>query len=662
MSHGGTRTPWTRRTHSQREVEQLLECTVAQAREGMQLRHCVVGEYAALGKAQVAAVADTFADENPVLDACVAGLLGELDVSNAQLAVARTLTAELEDMHAKFAAKQTRVDVRSAAGMVQRYMTDPRAGQQPRHCGTPRSPRCARHASTTATLETNVVGPPQWLRRGGGAVVGGALMSETVECGGQGGLRTFEDEVWAGMILRGAGRGEGARRSKVFDRCRPKPDRELTATALKSSATWLPSPTEMGNWCPHPEEAGGNNNGEALIQAAKSALTGIAGYFGTSEPANTLVSTSAKSPTAEQELPLDAVTSPEDLPIGLAPKPTLPRVDPNLITAVHSVSQIPALDERYLALNARVPIPARQPTSSSLASLASTTSSFSATAGFTSTIHPREGDTNNPSPRESGYAPLASTPTLLSPAAQDAMSTARENGASAVAPPFTPIPPVHPDTRESGDAEGTDDTYFPAVPTPGAFATGIPLERERLIPGEGAGEESAVDERARLVREGAVPLVRSVREYGVGSFDSALVDLSGDGQGVRADWTSANGHTDAEDAQRAVFSEPGFGVLGREGGDGDDRDGIAEVPRAADSDANSKAQEGGAVFTAYGVHVPTTVAHASGQGGEDSGSPVERDGDGDGDDLQDEVGQGQGTVTKRRSRFVAKIKEKMHVG
>ncbi|KAJ7769127.1 hypothetical protein DFH07DRAFT_769032 [Mycena maculata] len=123
MSHGGTRTPWTRRTHSQREVEQLLECTVAQAREEMQLRHCVVGEYAALGKAQVAAVADTFADENPVLDACVAGLLGELDVSNAQLAVARTLTAELEDMHAKFAAKQTRVDVRSAAGMVQRYMT-----------------------------------------------------------------------------------------------------------------------------------------------------------------------------------------------------------------------------------------------------------------------------------------------------------------------------------------------------------------------------------------------------------------------------------------------------------------------------------------------------------------------------------------------------------
>ncbi|KAJ7761276.1 hypothetical protein DFH07DRAFT_771601 [Mycena maculata] len=120
MSHGGTRTPWTRRTRLQREVEQLLGCTVVQAREGMQLRDRVVGEYAALGKVQVVAIADTFADKNPALDACVAGLLGELDVSNARLVAARTLTAELEDMHAKFAVKQTRVDDRSAAGMVQR--------------------------------------------------------------------------------------------------------------------------------------------------------------------------------------------------------------------------------------------------------------------------------------------------------------------------------------------------------------------------------------------------------------------------------------------------------------------------------------------------------------------------------------------------------------
>ncbi|KAJ7744289.1 hypothetical protein DFH07DRAFT_963831 [Mycena maculata] len=176
MSHGGTRTPWTRRTRLQREVEQLLGCTVVQAREGMQLRDRVVGEYAALvrrfggasrqclhrrrGKVQVVAIADTFADENPALDACIAGLLGELDVSNARLVAARTLTAELEDMHAKFAVKQTRVDDRSAAGMVQRY------DKKPRHRGTHRSLRCAWHASTTATLEINVVGLTQRLRRG----------------------------------------------------------------------------------------------------------------------------------------------------------------------------------------------------------------------------------------------------------------------------------------------------------------------------------------------------------------------------------------------------------------------------------------------------------------------------------------------------------------
>ncbi|KAJ7774655.1 hypothetical protein DFH07DRAFT_952363 [Mycena maculata] len=139
------------------------------AREGMQLRDRVVGKYAALvrrfggasrqclhrrrGKVQVVAIADTFADENPALDTCVAGLLGELDVSNARLVAARTLTAELEDMHAKFAVKQTRVDDRSAAGMVQ---------QTRNHDIAAPIARCA----VRGTLDINVVELTQRLRRG----------------------------------------------------------------------------------------------------------------------------------------------------------------------------------------------------------------------------------------------------------------------------------------------------------------------------------------------------------------------------------------------------------------------------------------------------------------------------------------------------------------
>ncbi|KAJ7740463.1 hypothetical protein DFH07DRAFT_943745 [Mycena maculata] len=208
--------------------ERALERAVAQAREETKLSDRVVGEYAALvrrlegrelpvsasaksdaggssatlvdppsspldalaqGKAQVAALADTFADENAALEARVAALQGELDVSNAQLAAARTLTAELGDelARAKFAAEQARVDDRSAAGMVERYMKFTQQTTTSLHASL--AALRARHAATTATLEINVASLTQQLgaaRRGEERLraaldeAGGALVRETV--------------------------------------------------------------------------------------------------------------------------------------------------------------------------------------------------------------------------------------------------------------------------------------------------------------------------------------------------------------------------------------------------------------------------------------------------------------------------------------------------
>ncbi|KAJ7493125.1 hypothetical protein B0H11DRAFT_2228451 [Mycena galericulata] len=75
-------------------------------------------------KSQLAALTDRFALETTALSARAATLQTELDIAQAQLAAARTLTAELgaEVGRAKFAAEKARVDDRSAAGMVERYM------------------------------------------------------------------------------------------------------------------------------------------------------------------------------------------------------------------------------------------------------------------------------------------------------------------------------------------------------------------------------------------------------------------------------------------------------------------------------------------------------------------------------------------------------------
>jgi hypothetical protein len=75
-------------------------------------------------KAQLAALVESFAEQKAALDARAAALEGERDVAQAQLAAANTLSAELGTAlaKAKFEREQARVDDRSAAGMVERYM------------------------------------------------------------------------------------------------------------------------------------------------------------------------------------------------------------------------------------------------------------------------------------------------------------------------------------------------------------------------------------------------------------------------------------------------------------------------------------------------------------------------------------------------------------
>ncbi|KAJ7229679.1 hypothetical protein B0H12DRAFT_965957, partial [Mycena haematopus] len=135
--------------------EATLQRGLVQTREETRLTDGVVREYAALvrnlddqrrevrgitptlvavdpdseshledGKKQLAALVQTFGDENDALAARVETLEAEREVAQTQLVAANTLVAELGDelARAKFEREQARVDDRSAAGMVERYM------------------------------------------------------------------------------------------------------------------------------------------------------------------------------------------------------------------------------------------------------------------------------------------------------------------------------------------------------------------------------------------------------------------------------------------------------------------------------------------------------------------------------------------------------------
>jgi uncharacterized protein involved in exopolysaccharide biosynthesis len=78
----------------------------------------------AASKGELAELAAAHASQIIALEARVASLEHELGVAESRASAAQTLTGELGDALArsKFAAEQARVDDRSAAGMVERYM------------------------------------------------------------------------------------------------------------------------------------------------------------------------------------------------------------------------------------------------------------------------------------------------------------------------------------------------------------------------------------------------------------------------------------------------------------------------------------------------------------------------------------------------------------
>ncbi|KAJ7463975.1 hypothetical protein FB451DRAFT_1403359 [Mycena latifolia] len=201
------------------------------------------------------------------------------------------------------------------------------------------------------------------------------------------------------------------------------------------------------------------------------------------------------------------------------------------------------------------------------------------------------------SPDPVGYAPLASTP--ASPASNASVAPSDKSAIAALLPPglpagapFTPIPPVSPPEVVA---------YFP-------IADGL-HEPAKAKP----EEEEAAAARASEVELNAIGHLRQ--------------------------------QTD-EAAQRAAFSDPQYGVLGRE----------EAVP------ARPEAPGDAAVFTAYGLHVPAgPAARAIAEGGEGEEEHVGADADNEAADNAGENGEGNGKGKGRRSRLVAKLKEKIHV-
>ncbi|KAJ7221226.1 hypothetical protein B0H12DRAFT_1031479, partial [Mycena haematopus] len=108
------------------------------------------------GKTQLAALVQTFGHENDALAARVETLEAEREVAQAQLAAANTLIAELGDelARAKFEREQARVDDRSAAGMVERYMRFTQQTTTALHASL--KALRARHAATLETLHATV--------------------------------------------------------------------------------------------------------------------------------------------------------------------------------------------------------------------------------------------------------------------------------------------------------------------------------------------------------------------------------------------------------------------------------------------------------------------------------------------------------------------------
>ncbi|KAJ6589148.1 hypothetical protein B0H19DRAFT_1103066 [Mycena capillaripes] len=171
--------------------ERALELEVQKAREETRLSDRVVSEYAALvrtltleglspprsasdttstpegdipnpatglldAKAQLAALVDSFAEKNARLEARVVELEGQLAVLEAQLGAAGTLSAELSNALAcaKFSEEHTRLDDKSVAGIVERYMKFTQQTTSTLHQSLQALRQ--RHSATLSTLQTQL--------------------------------------------------------------------------------------------------------------------------------------------------------------------------------------------------------------------------------------------------------------------------------------------------------------------------------------------------------------------------------------------------------------------------------------------------------------------------------------------------------------------------
>ncbi|KAJ7134124.1 hypothetical protein C8R46DRAFT_1048127 [Mycena filopes] len=324
--------------------------------------------------------------------------------------------------------------------------------------------------------------------------------------------------------------------------------------------------------------------------------------------------------------------------------------------------------------------------SSSIGSAASTTSTSSTTSSTTTSA-------TTTSPRAAGYTALASAPSLVSANSIQSFASdaATENAANANAnlnpndcytsaeAPFTPIPrtaapsqsPLSEPSAQHNAANATENTNAnanldpndfytsaeaPFTPIPRArgsaqyFPVAVPMEREEAE----AGEREREEQGSEAGRGGVMN--SETKEEG-----SPLLTHAG---------THARGHTDAEDAQRAEFHGHASPVVGGENtthrGDAN-----SETTTAATSGMDtpvspmitSATAGAGHVFTAQGLHAGTTLGAASvphagafvdeGERGADQHSG--------GDDDAQEGKEGGKEGKHRMSRFVEKMKGKMHV-
>ncbi|KAJ7602923.1 hypothetical protein B0H17DRAFT_1222655 [Mycena rosella] len=132
-----------------------------------------------------------------------------------------------------------------------------------------------------------------------------------------------------------------------------------------------------------------------------------------------------------------------------------------------------------------------------------------------------------------------------------------------------------------------------------------------------------------------------------GDLHEADEGLTTESNSSEVDLSAHNAHID-EEPQRATFSDRHYGILGREGAS------MSDAAAGAEGASDASAAGDGAVLTSYGIYIPGAV-HPS----PEDGAHGEEHAHGEKAAHSREGSEEKGTG--RRSRLVARIKEKMHV-